>query len=140
MVVDCVCKPLRAAVLQNRLKNAEQLVSSVSFTEFSRMLQSLPANVYLKDNHGRYVFSSQTWHHLNTDDDPDWTIRGKTDLDIRKDKENAKRALESDLELIRKNIFIQIRYRDENLWGADTFDAYRWLIARNIMKLQDLLK
>ena len=101
VVVDCVCRPFRPAVLQNRLKNAEQLVSSVSFTEFSRMLQSLPANVYLKDNHGRYVFSSQTWHHLNTDDDPDWTIRGKTDLDIRKDKENAKRALESDLELIR---------------------------------------
>ena len=101
VVVDCVCKPLRAAVLQNRLANAEQLVSSVSFTEFSRMLQSLPANIYLKDNRGRYVFSSQTWHHLNTDNDPDWTIRGKTDLDIRKDKENARRALESDLELIR---------------------------------------
>ncbi|MBQ7694390.1 MAG: hypothetical protein IJT50_04640 [Lentisphaeria bacterium] len=46
----------------------------------------------------------------------------------------------ADLELVRKNIFIQIRYRDENLWGADTFDAYRWLIARSIMKLQDLLK
>ena len=101
VVVDCICKPLRAAVMQNRLRNAEQLVSSVSFTEFSRMLQSLPANIYLKDNHGRYVFSSQTWHHLNTDNDPEWTIRGKTDLDIRKDKENARRALESDLELIR---------------------------------------
>ena len=101
VVVDCVPKPLRAAVMQNRLQNAEQLVSSVSFTEFSRMLQSLPANIYLKDNRGRYVFSSQTWHHLNTDNDPEWTIRGKTDLDIRKDKENARRALESDLELIR---------------------------------------
>ena len=101
VVVDCVMKPLREAVLKNRLANAEQLVSSVSFTEFSRMLQSLPANIYLKDNHGRYVFSSQTWHHLNTEDDPEWTIRGKTDLDIRKDKENARRALESDLELIR---------------------------------------
>jgi diguanylate cyclase (GGDEF)-like protein len=101
VVVDCVMKPVRPAVMKNRLANAEQLVSSVSFTEFSKMLQSLPANVYLKDNRGRYVFSSQTWHHLNTDDDPDWTIRGKTDLDIRKDKENARRALESDLELIR---------------------------------------
>ena len=101
LVVDCVLKPLRPAVLKNRLANAEQLVSSVSFTEFSRMLQSLPANIYLKDNHGRYVFSSQTWHHLNTENDPEWTIRGKTDLDIRKDKENARRALNSDLELIR---------------------------------------
>ena len=101
VVVDCVMKPLRPAVLKNRLANAEQLVSSVSFTEFSRMLQSLPANIYLKDNHARYVFSSQTWHHLNTENDPEWTIRGKTDLDIRKDKENAQRALNSDLELIK---------------------------------------
>ena len=101
VVVDCILKPIRPAVLKNRLANAEQLVSSVSFTEFSRMLRSLPANIYLKDNRGRYVFSSQTWHHLNTDDDPEWTIRGKTDLDIRKDKENAQRALASDLELIR---------------------------------------
>ena len=101
VVVDCVCKPVRPKVLQNRLANAEQLVSSVSFNEFSRMLKSLPANIYLKDNYGRYVFSSQTWHHLNTEDDPDWTIRGKTDLDIRKDKENAQKALASDLELIR---------------------------------------
>lgn len=101
VVVDCVLKPLRPAVLKNRLANAEQLVSSVSFTEFSRMLQSLPANIYLKDNHARYVFSSQTWHHLNTENDPGWTIRGKTDLDIRKDRENAQKALNSDLELIR---------------------------------------
>lgn len=101
VVVDCILKPLRPAVLKNRLANAEQLVSSVSFTEFSRMLQSLPANIYLKDNHARYVFSSQTWHHLNTENDPEWTIRGKTDLDIRKDKENAQRALNSDLELIK---------------------------------------
>ena len=104
VVVDCVEKPVRETVLKNRLANAEQLVSSVSFTEFSRMLQSLPANIYLKDNRGRYVFSSQTWHHLNTDNDPEWTIRGKTDLDIRKDRENARKALESDLELIRTGI------------------------------------
>ena len=101
VVVDCVLKPLRPAVMKNRLANAEQLVSSVSFTEFSRMLQSLPANIYRKDARARYVFSSQTWHHLNTENDPDWTIRGKTDLDIRKDKENAQKALNSDLELIR---------------------------------------
>ena len=101
MVVDCIMKPVRTAVLKNRVANAEQLVSSVSFTEFSKMLQSLPANIYLKDNKARYVFSSQTWHHLNTAEDPDWTIRGKTDIDIRKDKENAQKALESDLELIR---------------------------------------
>lgn len=101
VVVDCVEVPVRPVVFRNRLANAEQLVSSVSFNEFAHMLRALPANIYLKDARARYVFSSQTWHHLETGDDPDWTIRGKTDLDIRKDKENAQKALESDLELIR---------------------------------------
>ena len=48
-------------------------------------------------------------------------------------------AAQRDLDLIKKNIFIQERYRDKELWGADTFDAYRWLLAENIMKLNTLL-
>ena len=85
-VVDVISRPISAAVLENRMQNAETLVSSVSFNEFARMLKVLPANIYLKDANGKYVFSSQTWHHLDTGDDPTWTIRGKTDLEIRKDK------------------------------------------------------
>ena len=99
--VDVICRPISATVLNQRLQNAEKLASSVSFAEFARMLKVLPANIYLKDGSGRYVFSSQTWHHLNTGDDPNWTIRGKTDVEIRKDKENAMRAYESDLKILR---------------------------------------
>lgn len=101
VVIDLVERPFRQATFMNRLKNAEDLVGSVTFSEFAGMLRSLPANIYLKDNHGRYVFSSQTWQHLDTQNDPNWTIRGKTDLEIRKDKENAKKALASDMELLR---------------------------------------
>lgn len=100
VVIDLMERPLRQATFSNRLKNAENLVCSVTFSEFASMLRSLPANIYLKDNHGRYVFSSQTWEHLDTNNDPNWTIRGKTDLEIRKDKENAKKALESDLKIL----------------------------------------
>lgn len=49
-------------------------------------------------------------------------------------------AAQADLDLIQKNIFIQPLYRDKDLWAADTFDAYRWLIAENIMKLNRILK
>ena len=49
-------------------------------------------------------------------------------------------AAQKDLELVKKNILIQERYKDKNLWAADTFDAYRWLLAENIMKLEALLK
>ncbi len=100
-VVDCIRKPIYPPVLLNRIQNAETLMNSVSFGEFARMLKALPANIYLKDASGRYVFSSQTWHHLDTGDDPNWTIAGKTDLDIRKDKENAKLAMESDMRILR---------------------------------------
>ena len=100
VVVDVIRKPVLEDVLQKRIENAKELVSNVSFAEFARMLKALPANIYLKDANGKYIFSSQTWHHLNTGDDPNWTIKGKTDLDIRKDKENAKKALESDLRII----------------------------------------
>ncbi len=49
-------------------------------------------------------------------------------------------AAQADLDLIKNNILIQPKYRDKNLWAADTFDAYRWLMAENIMKLDELLK
>ena len=49
-------------------------------------------------------------------------------------------AAQTDLDLIKKNIFIQEQYKDKNLWGADTFDAYRWLMAERIMELNTLLK
>ena len=100
-VVDVISKPVsNPKILLNRIDNVEKFFQSVSFSDFADMLRVLPANIYLKDRYGRYVFSSQTWHHLDTGNDPNWTIRGKTDLDIRKDKENAKLAMESDQRML----------------------------------------
>jgi len=104
VVLDLYQKPINAFILQNRIKNAKELISSFSFAGFAKMLKALPANIYLKDATGKYVFSSQTWHHLETGGDPNWTIKGKTDMDIRKDKENAKKAMESDLKILETGI------------------------------------
>ena len=98
---DVLVKPVHPVLMKIRIDNAAEFFQSVSFTDFAKMLKVLPATIYLKDGMGRYVFSSQTWHHLDTGDDPDWTIRGKTDLEIRKDKENAKLAMESDQRLMK---------------------------------------
>ncbi len=100
VVTDCIRKPIFSEIIKNRLRNTEELINSVSFSEFAKMLKVLPANIYLKDAKGRYVFSSQKWQHFEHDEDPNWTICGKTDMDIRKDKENAKLAMESDRKLI----------------------------------------
>ena len=89
-----------ARVVCHRMEKSIQVINSASFAEFSNMLKALPSLIYLKDVKGRYIFCSQYWHHLEGIDDPDWTIRGKTDMDIRKDKDNARKAYESDLKIV----------------------------------------
>ena len=100
-VIDVISLYTPEKILFNRLERSIQIINSASFQEFADMLRVLPSLIYLKDGRGKYVFCSQYWHHLDHYDDPDWTIQGKTDMEIRKDIENAKRAYESDLQVIK---------------------------------------
>lgn len=93
--------PFKKELIELRIKNAVRSKDSATFSEVERILRELPSNIYLKDAKGKYVFATHYWHHLHTENDPNWTIRGKTDIEIREDKENAKKAMESDMELIR---------------------------------------
>lgn len=99
--VDFITMPFQKVTVKNRIENAIHIKDSASFYEIERMLKELPSNIYLKDANGRYIFATHYWHHLDHSSDPDWTIRGKTDLDIRKDRENAKIAMEKDMEVVR---------------------------------------
>lgn len=99
--VDFLVKPCHPKLIKQRVENAIHLKSSSTFFEIASILRELPSTIFLKDAEGRYVFSTHYQHHLITDGDPNWTIRGKTDLDIRKDRENALRAMEADREIIR---------------------------------------
>ena len=89
-----------APLVHQRIGNAVRAANSLSLAEVEGMLKELPACIFLKDTDCRYVFSTQYWNHLDTEGDPNWTIRGKTDLDIRKDKKNAQKAMESDRHII----------------------------------------
>lgn len=105
--VDILERPLCREIVVNRIRNAARLKESITFAEVERMLKVLPSNIYLKDREGRYIFCTHYWHHLEHNNDPDWTIRGKTDVDIRKDKENALEAMKKDMELIESGIGAQ---------------------------------
>ena len=98
---DFVMKPYLPRLTKHRIENAIRVKRSETFCEIEAILRELPSNIFLKDAEGRYVFATHYWHHLETGDDPHWTIRGKTDLDIRKDRENAIKAMETDREIIR---------------------------------------
>ena len=96
-VADIITPPCDGKLLLKRLSNVIRAKDSATFYEIERMLQALPSNIFLKDADGKYIFATHYWHHLDMHGgDPNWTIRGKTDPEIRKDKENAIKAMESD--------------------------------------------
>ncbi len=99
-VIDCITKPFISKIIKNRLKNAIALTDSMTFYGIEKILKQLPSNIFLKDNECKYVFATKYWHHLKKPDDPNWSIRGKTDPEIRKDKQNAMEAHKRDLEII----------------------------------------
>ena len=99
--LDFILPPHYRELTKRRIENALNIKRAATFCEIESILRELPSNIFLKDAEGRYVFMTHYWHHLDRGDDPNWTIRGKTDLEIRKDRENAIKATESDQEIIR---------------------------------------
>ena len=93
--------PFDRELILLRLNNAIRSTDAMTFREIEIMLRKLPSSIYLKDAEGRYIFVTHPWYHLHEADEPGWTIRGKTDPEIRTDKENAQKAMESDLNLIK---------------------------------------
>ncbi|MCF0224193.1 MAG: diguanylate cyclase [Fibrobacter sp.] len=103
-VIDFLTEPFCKEIVENRIRKAIRNKDSVTFHDIEQMFKELPSNIYLKDTEGRYVFCSHYWHHLEHNSDPNWTIRGKTDLDIRKDRENAIVAHEKDKQLLKTGV------------------------------------
>ena len=91
-------------LVYKRINNAVRAKDSLSLHEVEKMLKELPSCIFLKDTEGKYVFSTQYWGHLNTSGDPNWTIRGKTDLEIRKDRLNALKAMDADRKILKTGV------------------------------------
>ena len=66
-------------------------MESMDFETFLNIIYEIPSCIFFKDTDLRYVFCTKHWEQQNTDN-----IIGKTDLEIRKDKENAIKAMEAD--------------------------------------------
>ena len=61
------------------------------FKLLSRVLEQLPVNIFFKDTECRYVFASHYWRHIKHGNKEEWSIAGKTDLEIRVDKNTKKK-------------------------------------------------
>ena len=125
---DLISSSTPQALAYKRIGNAIRAKDSLSLTELERMLKELPSCIFLKDNEGKYVFSTQYWNHLDTQGDPNWTIRGKTDLEIRKDKENARKAMEADRRILETGEGVEYVIEE----NQDGIQDYLQLIKRPI--------
>ena len=73
----------------------------LDYETLERILKELPSNIFFKDTKGRYVFCSQIWKQIKTDGSPNFSIRGKTDLECRIDRDNAKKAFNEDRKIVK---------------------------------------
>ena len=97
---DILTPPCESALLAKRISNIIRAKDSATFYEIERMLKVLPSNIFLKDTEGRYIFMTHYWHHLKDGYNSTGTVRGKTDMEIRRDRENAIKAQETDKKIL----------------------------------------
>ena len=103
-------------VVLQRINNTIKFSNSASFDDFSKMLEVLPSLIYLKDKTGRYAFSSQHWHHFSSSFE---TTRGLTDDEMRKNKENARIAKESDARILKTGVGESYVIKEDDEEGID---------------------
>ena len=64
------------------------------------LMDSIPANVFFKDTQCRYQMASHVCQMINSGGDPNFTIFGKTDMEIQPDAKLGKKFYEEDQKVI----------------------------------------
>ena len=98
-------------------------IADLSF--FEDMLKCLPSNIFFKDTECKYVFCTHYWRHVDTNNEQDWSIKGKTDLEIRFDKENAKKALEEDKKVLETGVGTKYRIKIDQDGYVEYFEIIK---------------
>lgn len=98
---EVILPPYNEKIIIKRIENSIKIKDSMTFNEIEKMLNGLALNIFLKDREGKYIFSTYNWRNLEFPDNPNWSIRGKTDIEIQRDIKSAIASMESDKELVR---------------------------------------
>ncbi|SHK35143.1 sensor domain-containing diguanylate cyclase [Fibrobacter sp. UWEL] len=101
---------------------------NLEYDDLVAILKEIPSCIFFKDRDCKYVFATHYWHHLNQKGE-NWTIEGKTDLEIRKNKENAMKALEADKHILATGEMQDYVIRED---GADGEEQYLRLIKKPV--------
>ncbi|MDO4554963.1 MAG: diguanylate cyclase [Lachnospiraceae bacterium] len=100
---------------------------SYTMEDLERIFRAIPANVFFKDTLCRYQIASQVCSML-TEGDADFSIIGKTDLEVQKEPALGKQYYEEDCRLIAEGG--QLKYLSEMHFGGQTY--YYEIIKRAV--------
>lgn len=100
-VIECIKRPYNKRIHLNRIQNVINFKNALTYPQMEGMISKLPISIFLKDTECKYVFCSQYWHQLQGYDEEGWSIKGKTDLECRRDKANAIKAYNEDKSILK---------------------------------------
>ena len=83
------------------------------------LMDAIPANVFFKDTKCRYQMASHVCQMLNSGGDPNFTIYGKTDMEIQPDAELGRKFYEEDLKIVSEGK--EYDYLQAMHFGNDTY-------------------
>lgn len=67
-------------------------ISVTKIKHLEKFMQNIPLNIFFKDTECKYIYASEICKNLNKHGD-DWTIYGKTDLEIQPFPELGRQSL-----------------------------------------------
>ncbi len=124
-VIALICQGDSERIVRHRIEKSAKSINSASFDDFSDMLKQLPSLIYLKDTKGRYAFCSQNWHHIDYERGTDNDIRGKTDLEVRRNPVNGRLAYEQDMNVIRTGKGVSYLIEEDNKGQPEFFEIIK---------------
>ncbi len=87
--------------------------------DLKAIINAIPGNVFFKDTECRYLYTSHLCSMLNTAGRPDFTIIGKTDLEVQVQKELGEQYYKEDKELLRSGG--ELEYVSRMQFGSDIY-------------------
>ena len=92
---------------------------SMNAQQLKAIINAIPGNVFFKDTECRYFYASHLCSMLNTAGRPDFTIIGKTDLEVQVQKELGEQYYKEDKELLRTGG--EMEYVSRMKFGSDIY-------------------
>lgn len=73
---------------------------SLDKSKLQNILNAINENIFYKDTEGHYVIATHVCNMLNCTGNADFTIYGKTDLEVQPDKELGRKFYEEDMHIV----------------------------------------